>query len=108
MNVIFIFVIIFTFCVTNGASYLFKRLQYNNLHQIRNKSPLYTMVWFNNRYVKDILNEVEKNNVKFVFIDAREIFDVERDPYDKFNKPLIYRDDKEIGWYDFYHGIVNM
>jgi hypothetical protein len=105
MNFVYIFIFIFTFYVANGRSYLFKRLQYNNLHKIQNKSPLYTMVWFNNQYVKDILNEVETNKVKFVFIDAREIFDVERDPYDTLNKPLIYRNEKEIGWYDFYHGI---
>jgi len=106
MNAVIFF--IFLCCIAKGTSYLFRRLQYNNLHKFKNKKPLYTMVWFNNQYVKDILNEVEKNKVKFVFVDAREIFDVEKDPYDTFNKPLIYRNEKEIDWYDFYHDIANM
>ena len=82
---------------------------FDNLHAFTsNEKPLYTVVWYDNLYARALVNEMYEQKMKTVFIEMEELFDTKRSPFDEINRPMFYKDTKEItNWYDIYSEIYN-
>ena len=82
---------------------------FNNLHEFTTiRKPLYTVVWYDNMYSRKLVNEMHEQKMKTVFIEMEELFDTKRSPFDEINRPMFYKNTKEItNWYDIYSEIYN-
>ena len=94
------------------SNYLFNKSKihsnFNNLHSSNDyKKPLYTLVWYDNIYAQSLINEMNSQNLRTVFIDMGEyLFDPSLSPYHEINRPMFYKDMDEItNWYDIYKEI---
>ena len=73
-----------------------KRQNYNNIIKAI-EPPLYTLIWYDCESCKKLLQDMEKLRLKHVYINGGEYFYDIEDVDNKFNTPLLYKEDVFIG-----------
>lgn len=73
------------------------KLFYEYLPLNENNLPLYTLIWYDCEPCRKLLYEMEKLQLKNVYINGGSYFYDIDDIDSKFNTPLMYKDDVYIG-----------
>jgi hypothetical protein len=81
-------------------------LKVNN-ELLKEEKPLYTLIWYDCPKCKALISEMEKLDLKHIYINGGYYFYDITDETSQFNTPLMYKDDEYIGdnLFDIYEEI---
>jgi len=81
----------------------------NTVHTLE-EDPLYILVWYNCDLCRDLVLELEKLNIKYLYINSGIYFDDVEIKDSVFQDPLFYKDEILIGenLYDIYEEIYKV
>jgi hypothetical protein len=77
-------------------SYLTDNLIMENENTIQKNKPLYTLIWYDCINCKKLLNDMDKLNLKKIYVNEGLYYDV-TDTNKKYIKPLLYKDSEFMG-----------
>ena len=82
-----------------------KKYRNNIVHAMEN--PLYTLIWYDCPKCKELVLEMEKLHLKYVYINGDIYFNDILDVTNEFINPILYKEDVLIGenLYDIYEEI---
>lgn len=71
------------------------------------EKPLYTLIWYDCLKCKELVFEMEKLNIKYIFINGNIYFNDIIRKMDEFQEPLLYKEEILIGenLFDIYEEI---
>jgi hypothetical protein len=78
-----------------------------NNRLIMEEKPLYTLIWYDCPKCKELISEMERLDLKHLYINGGYYFYDITDDTSQFNSPLMYKDDDFIGdtLFDIYEEI---
>lgn len=84
-------------------------METRRIEEEMNYDPLFIIVWYSCIKCDVLLEIMEMQDMKFIFIDIRDTVEDKLLPYIGWDEPLVYKDEEYIGgWFELYSEIYPM